>query len=164
MQRHTMHDRQDLLADEDLASQSDARVLITAATRLAVETIAQRIHDGSVRAALPFVRLNGADLPTDPLMLRTACSCLCDVAGGGSVLVNDIETMPASVQEQFLRMLDELELPRDHGTVRLLAGTTVLLFDRVAAGTFSERLFYRLNVLHLHGARDRSVRTRTEGR
>ena len=32
---------------------------------------------------------------------------------------------------------------------RLISGTTVSLLDRVAAGTFSERLFYRLNIIHL---------------
>jgi DNA-binding NtrC family response regulator len=33
--------------------------------------------------------------------------------------------------------------------VRLIFGTTVSLLDRVTAGTFSDRLFYRLNVIHL---------------
>jgi DNA-binding NtrC family response regulator len=29
------------------------------------------------------------------------------------------------------------------------SGTTVSLLDRIAAGTFSERVFYRLNIIHL---------------
>src|SRR4029078_7961200 len=33
--------------------------------------------------------------------------------------------------------------------VRLISGTTVSLLDRIAAGTFSEQLFYRLNIIHL---------------
>jgi len=33
--------------------------------------------------------------------------------------------------------------------VRLISGTTVSLLDRFAAGTFSEQLFYRLNIIHL---------------
>jgi transcriptional regulator of aromatic amino acid metabolism len=38
---------------------------------------------------------------------------------------------------------------RPSAAVRLISGTTVSLLERVAAGTFSERLFYRLNILHL---------------
>jgi len=33
--------------------------------------------------------------------------------------------------------------------VRLIAGTTVALRERVADSAFSERLFYRLNVIHV---------------
>ena len=33
--------------------------------------------------------------------------------------------------------------------VRLIAGTTAILHERVAGGTFSERLFYQLNIIHV---------------
>jgi DNA-binding NtrC family response regulator len=44
----------------------------------------------------------------------------------------------------------ELEFARASSRpVRLMSGTTVSLLDRVASGTFSDRLFYRLNTIHL---------------
>jgi DNA-binding NtrC family response regulator len=44
----------------------------------------------------------------------------------------------------------ELEFARASSRpVRLMSGTTVSLLDRVASGTFPDRLFYRLNTIHL---------------
>jgi sigma54-dependent transcription regulator len=36
--------------------------------------------------------------------------------------------------------------------VRLISGTTVSLLERIAGGTFSDQLFYRLNIIHLTAA------------
>ena len=49
--------------DEDLAGHSAARVLISASTGSAVETIARRLHAASPRTALPFVRTTAGELP-----------------------------------------------------------------------------------------------------
>ena len=38
---------------------------------------------------------------------------------------------------------------------RLISGTTVSLLDRVATGTFSARLFYRLNIIHVRAGAGR---------
>jgi DNA-binding NtrC family response regulator len=138
------------IAGEDLASHSGARLLITAGTQASVEAIARRIHATGTRAGLPFIRMSAGDFPNEPEMLRATCSRLLEVATGGSLLMSDVETMPALVQRQLIELLDELELARaPAAAVRLVSGTTVFLFDRVIAGRFSERLFYRLNVLHL---------------
>ena len=76
-----------------------------------------------------------------------------DAGAGGSVLVSALEKMPAAVQEAFIDLLAGLESARGpSNAVRLIAGTTVSLLDRVAAGTFSERLFYRLNIIHVNSA------------
>jgi transcriptional regulator of acetoin/glycerol metabolism len=64
------------------------------------------------------------------------------------VLLRAVEEMPSAVQEAFIDLLTELESARrPSATVRLISGTTVSLLDRVSAGTFSERLFYRLNII-----------------
>jgi DNA-binding NtrC family response regulator len=58
--------------------------------------------------------------------------------------------MPATVQDAMIDLLGGLESARvPSAMARLISGTTVSLLDRVAAGTFSERLFYRLNIIHL---------------
>jgi len=58
--------------------------------------------------------------------------------------------MPASVQVLLVELLADLQSARaPSAAVRLIWGTTASLLDRIAAGTFSDLLFYRLNLLHL---------------
>jgi DNA-binding NtrC family response regulator len=136
--------------DEATASRSAARLLITASTPGGVETLARRIHAAGARAALPFVDVGACDLPIGAAALRAHCTRVLDDAAGGSVLISDVEQMPSVVQEVWLEFLDGLEAERrPSAAMRLISGTTVSLLDRVTAGTFSSRLFYRLNVIHL---------------
>jgi DNA-binding NtrC family response regulator len=66
------------------------------------------------------------------------------------VLISAVEEMPAIVQDALIELLDGLEFTsRPSAAVRLISGTTVSLLERVAAGTFSEQLFYHLNTVHL---------------
>jgi DNA-binding NtrC family response regulator len=151
------------LDDEDLARRSGARLLISAGTASAVEAIAHRIHTSSARADFPFVHRSAGIFPSEPGLLTAACANLLDAANGGSLLLSDVETMPSSVQEELVDLLDALDLA--HGSaasVRLVAGTTVELFDRVVSGRFSERLFYRLNVLHLMASGSRADAVRSD--
>lgn len=136
--------------DVNLASRSPARLLITASTPPAVETLARRIHGIGPRARFPFVMTCAGELPTDAQALGHDCARLLDAAAGGSVLVSAVEEMPSAAQDAWIDLLAALESSRrPSAAVRLISGTTVSLLDRVAAGTFSERLFYRLNIIHL---------------
>ncbi len=138
------------IEDEDMAGRSAATLLITAPTRPEVETLARRVHHASARAASPFVLVNAATLPTEPRMLRERCSALLDAAIGGSLLMSDIEDTPEPIQGVLVDMLATFQNARLRvPAFRLIAGTTASLLDRVAAGTFSEALLYRLNVIHL---------------
>lgn len=152
MATDTVHDGTAAVEDERLAASCSANVLISVTTRAAAEGIAQRIHQTSRRAGAPFVTVNAGVLSTDGNLLRAEWDRLFAAAGGGTVFVTDLETMPRTVQEQFMAVLDELASVHLRNPFRLMAGTTVPLFDRVSAGTFSEQLFYRLNVLHLDGS------------
>jgi DNA-binding NtrC family response regulator len=136
--------------DEHLAAQTTARLLITAATRGQVETVARRIHTASDRARFPFVQTRARDLPRTPAAWKATWSDLLDRAAGGSMLVSDIEEMSRSGQDILFNLLSDPARDTDGlADVRLVAGTTESLFDRVRSGEFSERLFYRLNVIHL---------------
>ena len=136
--------------DEDAVSRSAARLLITAPTPRGVETLARRIHGAGLRAELPFVHTWACDLSIGAEALTEQCSGFLDAAAGGSMLISDVEEMPPIVQDVLLELLDRLEfVRRPAAAVRLISGTTVSLFDRVTAGTFSDRLFYRLNIIHL---------------
>ena len=142
--------------DEDVARRSAATLLITASSQQHVETFARRIHARGPRARFPFVQTWAGELPVAPEALREHCGRFLDAAAGGSVLVSAVEEMPGAVQDALIELLAGLELlRRPSAAIRLISGTTVSLLDRVAAGTFSERLFYRLNVIHLT-AGDRS--------
>ena len=136
--------------DEDAASRSVSRLLITSPTREGVESLARRIHLAGLRAELPFVHTRACDLPLEAGALRERCCSLLDAAAGGSLLIADIEDMSPVVQDVLLEVLAGLERSRSpSAAVRLISGTTEPLLNRVTAGTFSERLFYRLNIIHL---------------
>jgi hypothetical protein len=136
--------------DEELASQSPARLLITAATQRGVETLARRVHDAGPRAQFSFVQRCAGDLPLEPDVFKEYCASVLAAAAGGSMLISAVEEMPSPVQHALIDLLTELEFARSpFPELRLIAGTTVSLLDRVAAGTFSARLFYRLNIIHL---------------
>jgi transcriptional regulator of acetoin/glycerol metabolism len=136
--------------DVNVASRSPARLLITASTPQAVETLARRIHGIGPRTQFPFVMTWAGELPTDAQALRHDCARLLDAAVGGSVLVSAVEEMPSAAQDAWIDLLAALESARrPSAAVRLISGTTVSLLERVAAGAFSERLFYRLNIIHL---------------
>ena len=138
------------VADEEVASQSPARLLITASTQQEVETLARRVHGTGPRAQFPFVQTWAGELPAGPELLKEYCARFLDAAAGGSVLVSAVEEMPAAVQDALIDLLGGLESTRrPAAAARLISGTTVPLLDRVTAGTFSERLFYRLNMIHL---------------
>lgn len=147
-----LHSAATLLAveDESVASRSAARLLITASTQGAVEALARRIHGAGGRAELPFVHVWACDLPATTEALREYCAGILDAAAGGSLLIGDVEEMPPIVQDVWLELLDGLEDARHRSAaVRLMSGTTVSLLHRVTDGTFSDRLFYRLNIIHL---------------
>jgi len=136
--------------DEELANESPVRLLITAPTAQTVETLARRIHGAGPRGDFPFVQTWAVELPVGPELLKEYCARLLDSAAGGTLLVSAVEEMPATVQDAMIDLLGGLESARVPAAMaRLISGTTVSLLDRVAAGTFSERLFYRLNIIHL---------------
>jgi len=138
------------ITDEELARRSSTRLLITNSSRGGAEALAYRIHHGSLRGSFPFVRVQACDLPSEPGMLRDTCSVFLGQAAGGTALISDVDEMAPAVQEVFLGVVQELELARPpNAAVRLVAATTVSLTDRIAAGKFSEQLFYRLNTIHL---------------
>ena len=142
-----------ITADEEVARGCAARLLISASTERGVETLSRRIHEGGPRAHCPFLQLWAADFPVEPQALREYCSSVLDRAAGGSLLIDAVEAMPPTVQDRLIELLAELEfMRRPSEAVRLISGTTVSLLDRVAAGTFSDQLFYRLNVIHLMAA------------
>jgi two-component system response regulator AtoC len=131
--------------------------------------LAKAIHYASPRASMPLLELNCAALP-DTLLeselfgyepgaftdARRRKEGLLERANGGTVFLDEIGSMSASVQAKVLRVLEEGTFMRLGGTrllkvnVRLVAATNVHLKEAVAQGHFREDLYYRLNVVPLY--------------
>jgi two-component system response regulator AtoC len=130
--------------------------------------LARAIHYGSPRAAQPLLELNCASLPETLLEselfgfepgaftdARRRKEGLLERAHNGTVFLDEIGNMSASVQAKLLRVLEEGTFMRLGGTraikvdVRLIAATNADLKEAMAQGRFREDLFYRLNVVPL---------------
>ena len=125
-------------------------VLITAQHAAAVVHLARRIHAASDRAAFPLLLVPAATMPIDAAVLRETCAGLLDTARGGSLLLTDVEHLPVTVQGRLIDTIANLQAVRQPtDRVRLIAGTTTSLYERISDGSFCERLFYQLNLIHV---------------
>ena len=145
---------------------SDATVLLLGETGTGKELIARALHRRSKRAARAFIRVNCAAIPqsliaselfghekgafTGALQRRAGRF---ESADGGTLFLDEIGDLPMETQIALLRVLQEREFERvgsNHPIsvdVRLIAATNRDLAAAVAAGTFRQDLFYRLNVV-----------------
>lgn len=153
----------------EYAARSDAKVLITGESGVGKDLVAGLIHDRSNRRGASMVTINCAGLP-DTLLeselfghVRGSFTGayrdkpgLLEAARGGTLFMDEIGEMSLRMQAVMLRFLETGEIQRvgaEHPgprvDVRLIAATNRNLLDQVAAKTFREDLFYRLNVIHL---------------
>lgn len=148
---------------------ADADTLIIGETGVGKEVVARAMHDISARASKPFIAINCAALPENlieselfgheigafPGALRPRYGKF-EHGRGGTILLDEIGSMPVDVQAKFLRVLQERVITRLGSNeavpldVRFLATSKVDLAHEVAAGRFRADLFYRLNVATLH--------------
>ena len=150
--------------DEDttFAASADACVLITVDRDVDAEWIARLIHQRSSRRHGPFEILSGAELsePAFEFQLLGDSQAsparnergLFEKAEGGTVLVAGLGTLSAAKQSILLEVLDRFcaqpaATARNHA--RIIGAADTALLGRVACKEFSDRLFYRLNVIHV---------------
>jgi DNA-binding NtrC family response regulator len=141
----------------------DTTVLVYGESGTGKEFIVRMIHDQSTRAAGPFVSVNCAAL-TETLLeselfghARGAFTGavrekvgLFEVAGRGTIFLDEIGEVAPTVQAKLLRALQEREIRRVGAertikiNARVVAATNRDLRAAVDAGTFREDLYFRL--------------------
>jgi len=161
----------------ETVANTSTTVLITGETGTGKEMVARAIHQASPRRQQRFVALNCGAIPESLLEaelfghVRGAFTGAVGTRPGrieqadkGTLFLDEVGNMPASLQVKLLRVLQEREFERIGDTrttkvdVRVIAATNADLAKMVKEGTFREDLFYRLNVVavQLPPLRDRS--------
>lgn len=157
----------------------DVPLMLLGETGSGKEAFAKALHQASSRASKPFVAINCASIPESliesELFGYRAGSFtgarkdgmrgkLLD-ADGGTLFLDEIGDMPLALQTRLLRVLEERQVVPIGGDaqpldIRVLSATHRDLAERVAAGTFREDLYYRLDGLRIElpALRERSDR------
>ena len=159
----------DVLEMVGCASRVDAPVMISGDSATEHHRLARLIHGASRRGMRRFAVVRCGGLPETVVESKlfghsrgnvmgpgTASQGVLEMAAGGTVFLDEIGEATPRLQERLFQFLQNREIRRvgDDGPtarvdVRLLTGTTRDLQRAIAAGSFREDLFYRLNVLHI---------------
>jgi Nif-specific regulatory protein len=144
---------------------ANTTVLIRGESGTGKELVAHAIHYNSQRANKPFIKVSCAALP-DSLIeselfgyekgaftgAEQRKKGRFELAEGGTLFLDEIGDINLTTQVKLLRVLQEREFERLGSTetikvnVRMIAATNKDMERAVAAGTFREDLYYRLNV------------------
>ena len=147
---------------------ADAVILIRGETGTGKELVARAIHETSARRGQPFVAVNCSALPgtlVESMLFGHERGAFTgadrrmrgqfELAGAGTILLDEIAEMPVELQAKLLRVLEERTF-RPIGSetsiplkARVLASTHVDLEERIGEGRFRQDLFYRLNVVSI---------------
>lgn len=145
---------------------NDLTVLVLGESGTGKELVAEAIHQLGHRRAGPFIAVNTAAIPAELIeselfghekgaftgaVARSIGKF--EQANGGTLFLDEIGDMPMQAQTRLLRALQSGSIHRVGGReeirvdARIIAATNRDLEPMIAAGTFREDLFYRLNVV-----------------
>jgi len=144
---------------------SDGTVLVQGKSGTGKELVARAIHNRSNRRQKPFVVINCAVIPPTLMesevfghnrgaftgAIGTSIGKL-ELAEGGTVFLDDIDSLDVNMQAKLLRIIQEKEFERLGSTkvikvdVRFVAASNKRIKNLILQGKFREDLYYRLNV------------------
>jgi len=152
----------------NMVSDTDADILLMGETGTGKELIARSLHKQSNRCDAHFVAINCGAIPenlieselfghekgafTGAEVQRTGKF---EYAEGGTVFLDEIESMPLLTQVRLLRVLQERSIERLGSNesikldIRIISATKIDLREASDRGEFREDLYYRLNVVKL---------------
>ncbi|WP_422365530.1 sigma-54-dependent transcriptional regulator [Pelagibius sp.] len=149
-------------------AETDADVLVTGETGSGKEVVARALHDFGPRAKGPFVAINCGALPAEMIeselfgheagaftSAQKQRIGKLEFANGGTVLLDEIESMPLDLQVKLLRAIEQRSIERLGSNksvaldLRFVAASKEDLLTACREGRFREDLYYRLNVVTL---------------
>lgn len=148
---------------------TDASVLITGESGTGKELIAEAIHQNSLRANKPFVKVNLGGISTalfESEMFGHVRGAFTDarsdrvgrfeLANKGTIFLDEIGDLDIGSQVKLLRVLQDrtYEVLGSSRTktvdMRVICATNKNLDEMVGKGSFREDLFYRINLISIH--------------
>jgi two-component system response regulator PilR (NtrC family) len=149
-------------------ARSQAPIHIHGESGAGKEIVARLVHATSSRHAGPFIAVNCGAIPPELVeselfghLKGSFTGAMYDkqglfqAANGGTLLLDEVADLPLATQVKLLRVLQEKAV-RPVGSeseisidVRLMSATHKQLSREVAAGTFRDDLFYRINVIDI---------------
>jgi two-component system, NtrC family, response regulator AtoC len=152
-----------------IATSSVPMVLVTGESGTGKQAVARMLHDGSARAAGPFVELNCSAIPETLVEselfghergafsdARERKLGLVEIADGGTLFLDEIGDLGLGAQAKLLTFLEQRTFRRVGSTAirrvdaRVVAATNRDLKGMVAAHALREDLFYRLDTITVH--------------
>ncbi|HEV2297328.1 MAG TPA: sigma-54 dependent transcriptional regulator [Candidatus Acidoferrales bacterium] len=157
---------QQVLGLVERVAPTNSTVLLGGESGVGKDLIARAIHEHSLRASGPFLKINSTAIPENLLESelfgyeKGAFSGATatkpgkfELADKGTLFLDEIGDVPPAIQVKLLRVLQERQFERLGGTktlkvdVRLVAATNRDLRAALEEGSFREDLYYRLNVV-----------------
>jgi len=146
----------------------DVTVLITGESGTGKELIARSIHNAWSKSEEPFIPINCGAIPENLIESElfgfekgSFTGAICtqrgkfEIAGSGSIFLDEIGELPIALQPKLLRVLQEKNFMRIGGNsflpvkCRIITATHQDLEKEVKASNFREDLFFRLNIVRI---------------